>query len=330
MEALIRQLVETYGPSGFEEKVRALIQAEISPYADDVVVDAMGNLIAHKAGDGTGLKVMIAAHMDEIGVMVTHISEKGFLRFTNIGGVRPHTLMGARVLFANGTIGIVFSEKLDSFKAIHPLQKHFIDVGATGQDDCPVEVGAAAGFARSFIARGDHYTAKSMDDRIGCAIVIETMKRLETTPHDVYFVFSVQEEVGTRGAETAANALAPDVGIAVDITLAGDSPGAPVIAVELGDGPAIKVKDSGMIAHAGLVRQMRRSAEEAEIPYQLEVLERGTTDARSMQIAGAGCAAGCVSIPCRYAHSQSETVAIADVANSVKLLVEILSKPIEL
>lgn len=330
MEALIRQLVETYGPSGFEDQVRAIIQEQIGPYADEVSVDAMGNLIAHKAGDGTGLKVMVAAHMDEIGVMVTHISEKGFLRFTNIGGVRPHTLMGARVLFADGTTGIVFSEKLDSSKEIHPLQKHFIDVGATGRDDCPVEVGAAAGFARSFVARGAHYTAKSMDDRIGCAVVIETMKRLETTPHDVFFVFSVQEEVGTRGAETAANALAPDVGIAVDITLAGDSPGAPVIAVELGAGPAIKVKDSGMIAHAGLVRQMRRSAERAEIPYQLEVLERGSTDARSMQIAGAGCAAGCISIPCRYAHSQSETVAIEDVTNSVGLLVELLSKPIEL
>jgi endoglucanase len=330
MKTLIKQLVETYGPSGFEDQVRELIREEITQHADDIYVDAMGNLIAHKAGDGTGLKVMIAAHMDEIGVMVTHISEKGFLRFTNIGGVRPHALMGARVLFANGTSGVVFSEKLDNFKQIHPLQKHYIDVGASGPEDCPVEVGAAACFDRSFIARGDHYTSKSMDDRIGCAVAIETMKRLETTPHDVYFVFSVQEEVGTRGAETAANALAPDVGIAVDITLAGDPPGAPLIAVELGGGTAIKVKDSGMISHAGLVKRMRNAAEEAGIAYQLEVLERGTTDARSMQIAGAGCAAGCISIPCRYAHSQSETVDINDVENSVQLLVEILSKPIEL
>jgi endoglucanase len=290
----------------------------------------MGNLIAHKAGDGTGLKVMVAAHMDEIGVMVTHVTEKGYLRFTNIGGVRPHTLMGARVRFADGTIGVVYSEKLDSSKQIHPLSKHYIDVGANGSDDCLVEVGTAACFDRSLVVRGDHYTAKSLDDRIGCAVVIETLRRLASTPHEVYFVFSVQEEVGTRGAETAANALAPDVGIAVDITLAGDSPGAPTIAVDLGAGTAIKVKDSGMIAHAGLVRHMRRVAEEKGIDYQLEVLEHGSTDARSMQIAGAGCAAGCVSIPCRYAHSQSETVAADDVEGSIQLLLEVLSNPIAL
>lgn len=330
MERLIEKLVETYGPSGFEDQVRELIRGEVTEHVDSISVDAMGNLIAHKAGDGTGLKVMIAAHMDEIGVMVTHISEKGFLRFTNIGGVRPHTLMGARVRFSDGTTGVVFSEKLESAGQIHPLDKHYIDVGASGTEDCPIEVGAAACFDRSFIARDDHYTAKSMDDRIGCAVVIEAMRRLETTPHDIYYVFSVQEEVGTRGAETAANALAPDVGIAVDITLAGDTPGASRIAVNMGGGAAIKVKDSGMIAHAGLVRHMRRTAEDAGIDYQLEVLERGSTDARSMQIAGAGSAAGCVSIPCRYAHSQSETVAAGDVEGAVQLLVELLSRPIEL
>jgi endoglucanase len=330
MEALIRKLVETYGPSGFEGEIRTLIEKEIQAFADNVRVDAMGNLIAYKAGDGTGMKVMIAAHMDEIGVMVTHITENGFLRFTNIGGVRPHTLMGARVLFADGTIGVVYSEKLESSRQVHALQKHYIDVGATGRDDCPVEVGAAAGFARTFDARGGHYTSKSMDDRIGCAVAIESLKRLTSTPHELYFVFSVQEEVGTRGAETAANALAPDVGIAVDVTIAGDTPGAPVMAVELGGGPAIKVKDSGMISHAGLVQQMRKTADEVGIPYQLEVLEGGSTDARSMQIAGAGCAAGCLSIPCRYVHSQSETVDVEDVENSAKLLTEILSNSIEL
>ncbi|MGD8804333.1 MAG: M20/M25/M40 family metallo-hydrolase [Chloroflexota bacterium] len=330
MDELIRQLVEAYGPSGFEDQVRDMIRGEIEPYADNISVDAMGNLIAHKTGDGTGLKVMIAAHMDEIGIMVTHITDKGFLRFTNIGGVRPHTLMGARVRFANGTRGVVFSEKLENAKQIHPLSKHYIDVGASGSDDCPVEVGAAACFERLFVAQGDHYTAKSLDDRIGCVVAIETIRRLASTPHEVYFVFSVQEEVGTRGAETAANALAPDVGIAVDITLAGDSPGAPLVAVKLGAGTAIKVKDSGMIAHAGLVRHMRQVAEKAGIDYQLEVLEHGSTDARSMQIAGAGAAAGCVSIPCRYVHSQSETVAANDVEGSIQLLVEILSNPIVL
>jgi endoglucanase len=169
-----------------------------------------------------------------------------------------------------------------------------------------------------------------MDDRIGCIVTIEAMKQLESSPHDLYFVFSVQEEVGTRGAQAAANKIMPDVGIAIDVTLTGDMPEARTMAVSLGDGPAIKVKDSGMISHAGLVRVMRERAEEAGIPYQLEVLDGGSTDARSMQIAGPGSAAGCISIPCRYVHSQSETVDVNDVKNSVKLLVELLSKPLPL
>lgn len=330
MKELIKKLVEAYGPSGFEDGIRQMIRDEVEPYADEISVDAMGNLIARKQGDGSGLKVMIAAHMDEIGVMVNHITEKGFLRFTNIGGVFPHNLMGARVQFADGTIGVVYSEKLDSWSKIHGLNKHYIDVGASNRDDCPVAVGDAAGFVRPFSAQGSRLIAKSMDDRIGCVVGIEALKRLNQTPHDVYFVFSVQEEVGTRGAQTSANALAPDVGIALDVTGTGDMPESRMMDVSLGDGPAIKVKDGGMIAHAGLVKLMKQRAEEAGIPYQLEVLEGGTTDARSMQIAGPGCAAGCLSIPTRYIHSQSEVVDSQDVENSVKLLVEVLAKPIDL
>jgi putative aminopeptidase FrvX len=330
MNELIKKLVEAYGPSGFEDGVRDMIQAEIEPFADDIWVDALGSLIAHKKGNGKGQKVMIAAHMDEIGVMVTHITEKGFLRFTNMGGVFPHDLMGARVQFADGTIGVVSSEKLDSWSKIYGLDKHYIDVGASGPDDCPVEIGAPAGFTRDFLVQGHRLIAKSMDDRIGCAVAIEALKRLENTPHEVYFVFSVQEEVGTRGAQTAANALNVDIGLALDVTGTGDTPEGWEMAVELGAGPAIKVKDRGMISHAGLVRLMRARAEAADIPYQLEVLEAGSTDARSMQIAGAGCAAGCISIPCRYVHSQSETVDSRDVGNAVSLLVALLEGPLEL
>lgn len=330
MNDLIQKLVEAYGPSGFEDHMRTLIRPEVEAYADEISVDAMGNLIARKKGDGSGLKVMIAAHMDEIGVMVTHVTKEGFLRFTNIGGVLPHNLMGARVQFANGTIGLIYSDRLEDRSRIHPLDKHYIDVGATGPEDCPVGVGDAAGFIRPFLSQGKRLTSKTMDDRIGCVVAIETMKRLSATPHDVYFVFSVQEEVGTRGAEVAANRINPDVGIALDVTGTGDMPEARPMAVSLGKGAAIKVKDSGMISHAGLVRVMRRRAEEGNIPYQLEVLDGGSTDARAMQISNAGCAAGCISIPCRYIHSQSETVDADDVESCIRLLVAILEKPIEL
>lgn len=327
---LLKQLVEAYGPSGFEDNVRELIRPLVEPHVDEMSVDAMGNLIARKKGSGEGLKVMIAAHMDEIGLMVTHVTEKGFLRFTGIGGIYPHTLAGNRVQFADGTRGVVYTEKRSSTKEVHGLDKHYIDVGATSREDCPVSIGDAAGFYRSFMAQGDFLVAKSMDDRVGCAVAIEALQRLEETPHDVYFVFSVQEEVGTRGAQAAANGLEPDVGIALDVTLTGDMPEAPTMAVSLREGPAIKVKDTGMIAHTGLVRLMRRRAEEAGIPYQLEVLDGGSTDARSIQIAGPGSAAGVISIPTRYVHTVSETVHAQDVERSIQLLVEILANPMEL
>lgn len=330
MNDLIKKLVEAYGPSGFEDQMRALIRPEIEKYADEITVDAMGNLIARKKGSGGGLKVMIAAHMDEIGLMISHITEDGFCRFTNIGGIYPHTLLGSRVQFEDGRIGIIYSDRITDRGKIHGLDKHYIDVGASSKADCPVSVGDAVGFVREFVAQGKFLSAKSMDDRIGCVVAIEAMKRLKKTPHDVYFVFSVQEEVGTRGAEAAANGIDPDVGIALDVTLAGDTPEPTPIAVSLGKGTAIKVKDSGMIAHTGLVRTMKKRAEAANIPYQLEVLTSGTTDARPIQIANGGAEAGCISIPCRYVHSQSETVHADDVENSIKLLVEILSNPIDL
>jgi tetrahedral aminopeptidase len=331
MNELIKKLVEAYGPSGFEDQMRDLIRPEIESLVDELWVDAMGNLIGRKKGDGSGLKVMVAAHMDEIGVMVSHITKEGFLRFTNIGGVFPHTLLGGRVQFADGLLGIIYSDRLDGWDKIHPLEKHYIDVGASSREDCPVSVGDAAGFVRPLAINGSRLTAKSMDDRIGCVVEIEAMKRLKKSPHDIYFVFSVQEEVGTRGAQAAAQAINPDVGLAIDITPAADIPEAGSMAVVgIGKGTAVKVKDTGMIAHAGLVRLMKQRAEEAGIPYQLEVLNRGSTDARAMQIANAGSIAGCISIPTRYAHSQSETVDAADVEASINLLVEILSKPIEL
>lgn len=329
MNELIQTLVEAYGPSGFEDGMRDLIRPYIEPYADDVSVDAMGNLVALKKGSGNGRRVMIAAHMDEIGIMVTHVTEKGYLRFTNIGGVNPKTLLGGRVQFADGTIGVIYSDRNTDRSKVLPLDKHYIDVGATGREDCPIQVGDAAGFVRPFFANGTRLVSKAMDDRIGCVIAIEALKALKETPHDIYFVFSVQEEVGVRGAQAAANHILPEVGIALDVTLTGDMHNGVEMAVELGKGPAIKAKDSGMISHVGLVRLMKKRAADAGIPYQIEVLTGGSTDARAMQLAGPGCAAGCISIPCRYVHSQSETVDSEDVNGCVALLIELLKKPLD-
>jgi endoglucanase len=330
----IRKLAEAYGPSGHEDQIRSIIQAEIADVADEIEVDALGNLIASLNGSGAGRRVMLAAHMDEIGVIITHVDEKGFLRFGPVGGISPALMVGNRVRFADGTMGVIWIEKRENSNRTPRLDQLYIDVGAKARASCPVKVGAMASHDRTFLAQGDRWVAKAMDDRIGCAILVELMLAINrqklTLPHTVHFVFSVQEEVGTRGATTAAFSLEPDVGIAVDVTATGDTPKSRPMAVALGDGPAIKVKDGGMIAHPGLVRLMVRRAEEAEIPYQLEVLTRGSTDARAMQLTQSGVIAGCVSIPCRYVHSNSEMVDAQDVQNSVELLLAVLKGPLDM
>jgi len=332
MKKLIKKLVETYGPSGREERIREVIKGEIEGLADEVRVDAMGNLIALKRGSGEGLKVMLAAHMDEIGIIVTHVDEKGFLRFAPVGGVNPLVLLGGRVVFADGTVGTFGLEKREpeEEKKVPELDKLYLDVGAKGKESVPVNVGDIACFQRPFAAQGDRLMAKGFDDRIGCAVLIQVMRDLGASPHDVYFVFSVQEELGLRGAVTSAYGIQPDLGISVDVTATGDTPEARAMAVSLGEGPAIKVKDGGMLAHPKVKDLLIKTAEELGIPYQLEVLNGGTTDAMAIQVSREGVPAGCLSIPCRYVHTPSEMVDHNDVLNAVKLLVALLSKPIEL
>lgn len=328
MKGTIKKLVETYGPSGREARIREVIQGEVSGLGDEVRVDALGNLIVLKKGSGEGHKIMLSAHMDEIGVVVSHVDEKGFLRFGPVGGVRTLTLLGGRVLFENGVVGVIGVEKLEQRDKVPPLDKLFIDVGAKDAASAPVGVGDIACFTRPFVDLGERLVAKALDDRIGCAVLIETLRQLQDSPHDVYFVFSVQEEVGLRGAQTSTYGIHPDVGIAVDVTSTGDTPEARTMAVKLGGGPAIKVKDGGMLAHPGVKDWMVKTAEAQGIPYQLEVLLGGTTDARAIQVSREGVPAGCLSIPCRYVHTPSEMVDYNDVTNAVKLLIAMLQGPI--
>ena len=328
MRELIKKLTEAYGPSGREAGVREIIRAEIGK-GSDIRVDAMGSLIVHRPGKG-GRKVMLASHMDEIGVVVTHVDQKGFLRFGNVGGVRPMHLAGGRVQFANGVTGVIGMEKLEDANKVPGMDKFYIDVGAAENAPPKVAVGDIACFARPFEELGGRLVAKAMDDRIGCAILIQLMKELKKSPHDIFFVFTVQEEVGLRGAATSAFGVEPDLALAVDITLTGDTPECSPMAVRLGGGPAIKVKDSGMIAHGGVKDWLVRTAQAGTIPFQLEVLTGGSTDAMAMQTSRAGVPAGCVSIPTRYAHSPSEMIDYEDVQNTVRLLEAALSAPIDI
>jgi len=327
MENLIRKLTETYGPSGFEDTIRAVLRAEVEPFADEIRVTPLGNLVAVKKGRGGEPRRMLAAHMDEIGVIVTHIDEKGFLRFTPIGGVSPLTCLGARVRFENGNLGVIGVEKREDPQKAPTFEQLYIDVGATGRADCPVRVGDAAVFERPFAAQGRRWVAKAMDDRIGCAVLVETLRQIEPVAGDVYFVFSAQEETTLSGAMTAAYGIEPEMAIAVDVTGTGDTPESRPMAVELGKGPAVKVQDAGMIAHPRVRDLLVQAAEAAGVPYQMEVLERGTTDAAATQLVRSGIPSGCLSIPCRYVHTPSEMVDREDVEGAVRVLLQALRIP---
>lgn len=331
MKDLLKKLVETASPTGMEGAVRDVVKELVAPYADEMFVDVMGNLIVRK-GQKTedGLKVMLSAHIDEIGVVVTHIDDNGFVRFTNVGGVYPITCYSGRVQFTNGTMGVISMEKIEKRTEVQSLEQMYIDVGATSKENCPLQVGDFGVFDRPFLDLGKRVAAKAMDDRAGAAVLVELLKRLGDTPHELYFVFSTQEEVGLRGAKTAAYRIHPELGIALDVTLTGDTPNSRTMAVALGNGPAIKVKDSGMISSPMLVKYFAEMAEEIGIPYQFEVLTGGTTDAAVIQLTHEGVVSGCISIPCRYVHSPSEMIDMDDLENSVRLLVRTLSKPIHL
>ncbi len=331
MKPLIQKLTETFSPSGYENAIREVIRKEIKPFADELRVDALGNLIARKGVKSkNGKRIMLAAHMDEIGLMATHIDENGFVRFTGIGGIRPLALTGSRVRFVSGVAGVIGTDRLTDPTKAPTLEQCFIDVGASSKKDCPVKVGDVCGFERPFLDLGKRLAAKSMDDRIACAVMIETLRSLKETPHELYFVFTTQEEVGIRGATTSAFGIDPDLGLAVDVTGTGDTPKSSKMEVGLGKGPAVKVKDAGMLADTRVVEWMIRTAEKSKIPYQREVLEGGSTDARAIQLARAGVPAGCLSIPCRYVHTPSEMVDYDDVQNAVKLLTALVSKPVEI
>ena len=230
----------------------------------------------------------------------------------------------------NDIPGIIGFDRLDTVNELPTLDKVYIDVGATNRKDCPVQIGDIAAFDRPYSELGTRLVAKSMDNRVGVLVAIETLRALKSTPYDVYFVFTTQKEVGARGAATSAYGVAPDIGIALDVTPAGDTPTVHRREMALGKGPCIKIQDVGMIADPLVVQWMVRTAEKNKIPYQREVLLHGSTDARAIQLTRAGVPAGCISVPVRYVHSPSEMVDYSDIQNAVRLLTAVLRTPIDL
>lgn len=309
-----------FGPSGREDAVRETIASIAGEYIDDVTTDALGNLICRKKG--TGKKVLLAAHMDSIGVVVTYIDEQGFIRFSQVGGLFKGDLINITVRFANGTRGIISYEEKTPLKDL-TLDNLFIDIGAKDHADAEkqVQVGDFAVFEASRFEQNGVLCGPYLDNRIGCVTLLRTMEQIGETDNDLYFVFTAQEEVGLRGAGTAAFAVQPDVAIAVDVTDTGDLPERKTpMAVDMGKGPAVKVMDRSVICTPAVCAALERAAVDCGVTTQREILQFGGTDTAALQKTRAGVQVGAVSIPTRYIHSPSEMCAVSDVEDAAKLL----------
>jgi endoglucanase len=333
---LLKRLSEAAGVPGREEEIRAIVREAVSPVVDEIHVDLLGNVIAHKNGGRP--KVVVAAHMDEIGFLVSHIDEEtGYLRIEPMGGFDPRTLIAARVVVHTqggpllGLIGIkpvhILTEE-EKKKEIR-VQDLFVDVGLPGKEVKErVRVGDPVTLHQPFAEVGELLSGKALDDRVGLYVGIEALRRLREHKADIYFVGTVQEEVGLRGARASAFGIAPEIGVALDVTLACDMPGVPPHeqVTKLGRGVAIKMKDSASISHPGLVRFLVKLAEERGIPYQMEILPRGGTDAGAIQLAREGAAVVTISVPTRYVHTVVEAAHKKDIEAAIQLLVAFLER----
>ena len=327
MKETLFTLLNTYGGSGREDAVRETIAELARPYCDEMRTDALGNLICVRAGKEGGRRVMVAAHMDHIGFVVLDADEHGFLRVHNAGGISKRASLNRHVVFANGVHGVV-SNETERFSADdNKMSDLFIDIGAKDRADAlsMVALGDVAVYAPdAFEMANGMIAAPAVDDRVGCAIALEAMKELGECENEVAFVFTVQEELGLRGARAAAYGVDPQIGVALDVTLSGDTPKGPKIAVKAGEGPCVKVRDSSLVCSPRVVKGLEEAAQRVGVKTQREVLSAGGNDAGAMQGARAGVLAGTISIACRYVHSACETVSLADCEGAKKMLVEFL------
>ena len=311
--------------SGREGSVSNKILTYIAPLCDKVWEDAMGNLIAYKAGNGENKKkIMFCAHMDEIGFLVTHIDDKGFIRISPIGGINFIAAAYGYVVSENGVKGVLVPESGTPAGEIS-ADKVYIDIGAKDKKEAEKKVSIGDFFVlESSVTRiGKKICGRPMDDRIGCVMMIEIAKKLQESgcKNDLYFCFSVQEEVGIRGSKTAAYGIDPDYGVVFDVTGTGDVPGAKPMAVSVGGGAAIKIKDNSVICDRETTQKLISLAKENDIKYQCEILTYGGTDTASIQMSRAGSKAVALSIPTRYIHTGVEMIDMNDVSACVELAI---------
>lgn len=330
---LLKDVCEIAGAPGFEQRIRELVIKEVKPLVDDVLLDNMGNVTTVIKGKDSSKKIMVTAHMDEIGFIVTHIDDNGFVRFHTLGGFDPKTLTAQRVIVhgKKDLIGVMGSKPIhvmtpEERNKVPKTTDYFIDMGMSKKEvEKYIEVGNPITRERELIEMGDCVNCKSIDNRVSVFILIEALRKIKNPPYDVYGVFTVQEEVGIRGAQVATQAIQPDFGINLDTTIAFDVPGAPAHekVTELGKGTAIKIMDSRTICDYRMVAFMKEVANKNKITWQNEVLTAGGTDTSALQqMTAGGSIAGAISIPTRHIHQVIEMAHKKDIDDSIKLLVK--------
>jgi putative aminopeptidase FrvX len=340
---MLKDLTDAKGIPGNEREVREVMKKYIAPYADEVTTDGLGSLIAKKAGKDGGPKIMVAGHLDEVGFMITHIDDKGFLRFQTVGGWWSQVMLAQRVTIVTrkGDITGVIGSKPphilppEARKKPVEIKDMFIDIGASSRDEA-IAWGVRPGdmvvpyFEFTVMNNEKMLLAKAWDNRIGCAIAIDVLKHLkdEDHPNVVYGVGTVQEEVGLRGARTSAQKIEPDIAFGVDVGIAGDTPGISEKEAlsKLGKGPQIILYDASIVSHKGLRELVTDTADELNIPYQFDVMAGGGTDSGAIHLTHKGVPSLSITIPTRYIHSHAAILHRDDYENAVKLIVEVIKR----
>lgn len=341
---LLAALSNAFGPSGNEEEVREILKKELEEYADEVRVDKLGNIFFYHHGKERYPNVMLAAHMDEVAFIVTFIEDNGFLRFQTLGGITSNIMPGQMILLRggksrlNGIIGTkpphIMTE--EEQKKIVPIEDLFIDVGAESLEEAKgkgVEIGTLGVFDVEFVELGGGYVrGKAFDDRAGCTVLVEVFKALKDSPYRLTAVGTVQEEVGLRGARTAAWQINPDYGLALEGTFAADVPGSRPdrVSAKLKGGPVVTIVDKTTITHPAILKTLIRLGREKSIPSQFKKVPTGGTDAGVIHLTKAGVPSGTVAVPCRYIHGPASVTHIDDLRNTIALSTEFVKAISEL
>ena len=326
---LIQTLNAAHGPSGDEGGIREKLAELARPLADEISTDTMGNLIVRKLGSGP--RVMLCAHMDSIGFIVTHVEENGFLRVGRLGGISPKEAAYTPVRFAGGARGVIVPEEKADFGKLK-LDECYVDIGAKDRETAlkAVAVGDTMIYDSPCFTNQGKVVSPYLDNRISCAILLKVLEEMELCPNDLYVVFTVQEEVGLRGAKPAAWAVDPDYAVVVDVTDVDDTPGSEKCGtVRLGKGPAIKIMDSSVICHPDMIQKLESQAKTLDMPTQRDIMRAGGTDAGVMHTTRIGVRTGGVSVPCRYIHTPVEMADLQDARDCAKLLCAFVQSKLE-